>query len=142
MKNVVWLNCFSCVLNGADREYYNDLPGKIPPEAGPPPVPPLPNLHPPATLASASSGAAATLSCPATGETARHDHQHTVVQRTQSDRAAGGSSRGKRHFFWCFPNKGPKFFRFVCMSMLECPVSRREKYGGSRNPEPPAYDVA
>uniref|UniRef100_R4G3W7 Putative shc phosphotyrosine-binding ptb protein n=1 Tax=Rhodnius prolixus TaxID=13249 RepID=R4G3W7_RHOPR len=26
----------------ADREYYNDLPGKVPPDVGPPPVPPLP----------------------------------------------------------------------------------------------------
>lgn len=25
-----------------EREYYNDLPGKSPPESGPPPVPPLP----------------------------------------------------------------------------------------------------
>ncbi|XP_012285322.1 SHC-transforming protein 1 [Orussus abietinus] len=33
------------VLNGmreADRVYYNDLPGKVPPDIGPPPVPPLP----------------------------------------------------------------------------------------------------
>lgn len=33
------------VLNGvreADRDYYNDLPGKVPPDIGPPPVPPLP----------------------------------------------------------------------------------------------------
>lgn len=36
----------SPVLNGvreADRDYYNDLPGKVPPDIGPPPVPPLPN---------------------------------------------------------------------------------------------------
>ncbi|XP_046752263.1 SHC-transforming protein 1 [Diprion similis] len=26
----------------ADRDYYNDLPGKVPPDIGPPPVPPLP----------------------------------------------------------------------------------------------------
>lgn len=58
-------------LNGADREYYNDLPGKIPPEAGPPPVPPLPNLH--------TSGASAT------GE--KH-----AVQRTLSDRSGGAAS--------------------------------------------------
>lgn len=25
--------------------YYNDLPGKSPPEPGPPPVPPLPSYH-------------------------------------------------------------------------------------------------
>ncbi|XP_014234309.1 SHC-transforming protein 1 isoform X1 [Trichogramma pretiosum] len=33
------------VLNGTrepDRDYYNDLPGKVPPDIGPPPVPPLP----------------------------------------------------------------------------------------------------
>lgn len=29
---------------GEDPDYYNDLPGKIPPE-GPPPVPPLPDYH-------------------------------------------------------------------------------------------------
>ncbi|XP_060867330.1 SHC-transforming protein 1 [Metopolophium dirhodum] len=28
-----------------EREYYNDLPGKSPPETGPPPVPPLPSYH-------------------------------------------------------------------------------------------------
>lgn len=27
-----------------DRDYYNDLPGKVPPDVGPPPVPPLPNM--------------------------------------------------------------------------------------------------
>jgi len=34
----------SPVLNGVreDRDYYNDLPGKVPPDIGPPPVPPLP----------------------------------------------------------------------------------------------------
>ncbi|XP_020286969.1 SHC-transforming protein 1 isoform X2 [Pseudomyrmex gracilis] len=34
-------------LNGAreiDRDYYNDLPGKVPPDIGPPPVPPLPTI--------------------------------------------------------------------------------------------------
>lgn len=33
------------MLNGLrepDRDYYNDLPGKVPPDIGPPPVPPLP----------------------------------------------------------------------------------------------------
>jgi SHC-transforming protein 1 len=87
-------------LNGADPDYYNDLPGKIPPEAGPPPVPPLPNLHPPLTLASASTGAAAAaitsaVSRPVSSEMASRERQQTVVQRTQSDRAAGGSCRGK-----------------------------------------------
>lgn len=36
------------VLNSSsreEREYYNDLPGKSPPESGPPPVPPLPSYH-------------------------------------------------------------------------------------------------
>lgn len=87
-------------MNGADRDYYNDLPGKIPPEAGPPPVPPLPNLHPPLTLASASTGATASIvtsavSRPVSGETALRERQQEVVQRTQGDRAAGGSCRGK-----------------------------------------------
>lgn len=27
-----------------DRDYYNDLPGKVPPDVGPPPVPPLPSI--------------------------------------------------------------------------------------------------
>lgn len=39
------LSAYSPVLNGvreADRDYYNDLPGKVPPDIGPPPVPPLP----------------------------------------------------------------------------------------------------
>jgi len=115
--------CFRCVLNGADRDYYNDLPGKIPPEAGPPPVPPLPNLHPP-TLASASTVAAATavmstLSCPPTSETVLRDWQHPVVQRAQSDRAVGVSCRGKhshsRYFVLVCGNKGHKFFSFVCL---------------------------
>lgn len=33
----------------ADKDYYNDLPGKVPPDVGPPPVPPLPTLVPPFT---------------------------------------------------------------------------------------------
>lgn len=28
----------------ADKDYYNDLPGKVPPDVGPPPVPPLPTV--------------------------------------------------------------------------------------------------
>jgi hypothetical protein len=98
MQYVVGVLCCRCALNAADCEYYNDLPGKIPPEAGPPPVPPLPNLHPPTTLASTSSGAAATALCPATSETASRDRQHSIVHRTQSDRAAGSSCRGKNAF--------------------------------------------
>ena len=41
-----------------DPEYYNDLPGKVPPDIGPPPVPPLPNYQSPAGggPGSASSG--------------------------------------------------------------------------------------
>nr|CAG4641010.1 EOG090X098F [Eulimnadia texana] len=31
--------------NPDDPEYYNDLPGKVPPDVGPPPVPPLPNYQ-------------------------------------------------------------------------------------------------
>lgn len=33
----------------ADKDYYNDLPGKVPPDVGPPPVPPLPSIVPPFT---------------------------------------------------------------------------------------------
>lgn len=33
----------------ADKDYYNDLPGKVPPDVGPPPVPPLPTVVPPFT---------------------------------------------------------------------------------------------
>lgn len=33
----------------ADKDYYNDLPGKVPPDVGPPPVPPLPTIVPPLT---------------------------------------------------------------------------------------------
>ncbi|KAF5295920.1 hypothetical protein FQR65_LT10351 [Abscondita terminalis] len=34
----------------ADKDYYNDLPGKVPPDVGPPPVPPLPAVVPPLTM--------------------------------------------------------------------------------------------
>lgn len=33
----------------ADKDYYNDLPGKVPPDVGPPPVPPLPSIVQPFT---------------------------------------------------------------------------------------------
>jgi len=36
-------NLPSSAVRTDDREYYNDLPGKVPPDVGPPPVPPLPN---------------------------------------------------------------------------------------------------
>lgn len=41
----------ACALGGAeaDKDYYNDLPGKMPPDVGPPPVPPLPTVVPPLT---------------------------------------------------------------------------------------------
>lgn len=40
-----------------DPEYYNDLPGKVPPDVGPPPVPPLPNYQAPAgTVPQSSAG--------------------------------------------------------------------------------------
>lgn len=28
-----------------EREYYNDMPGKVPPDVGPPPIPPLPHIN-------------------------------------------------------------------------------------------------
>nr|SVE84365.1 EOG090X098F [Daphnia pulex] len=48
-----------------DPEYYNDLPGKVPPDVGPPPVPPLPNYQAPlgggpVVVASSSTGSSAT----------------------------------------------------------------------------------
>ncbi|XP_069700957.1 SHC-transforming protein 1 [Periplaneta americana] len=91
-KEFLTMPSSQCALNGADRDYYNDLPGKIPPDAGPPPVPPLPNLHAASvSTAAASSAVASTVS----SEPASRDRQqqHTVVQRTQSDRAAGNSCR-------------------------------------------------
>ena len=50
-----------------DPEYYNDLPGKVAPDFGPPPpVPPLPNYHapsgPPVPASSSSSPQAAAAS--------------------------------------------------------------------------------
>lgn len=45
----IWLlNSFfhiSITREERDRDYYNDMPGKVPPDVGPPPVPPLPNLN-------------------------------------------------------------------------------------------------
>ncbi|XP_066991913.2 SHC-transforming protein 1 isoform X1 [Anabrus simplex] len=63
-------------LNGADRDYYNDLPGKIPPELGPPPVPPLPNFH--GTQPSMKSSAIGS-------DTIPRDHS-VVQQREPSER--------------------------------------------------------
>lgn len=40
----MWALCLD-----ADKDYYNDLPGKVPPDVGPPPVPPLPTMVPPFT---------------------------------------------------------------------------------------------
>lgn len=47
MSNILYNLCrkFNSSLNGVrepDRDYYNDLPGKVPPDIGPPLVPPLP----------------------------------------------------------------------------------------------------
>lgn len=44
-----------------DPEYYNDLPGKVPPDVGPPPVPPLPNYQAPGGPVTGNSSAAGTL---------------------------------------------------------------------------------
>nr|CAG4638573.1 EOG090X098F [Cyclestheria hislopi] len=51
--------------NPNDPEYYNDLPGKVPPDVGPPPVPPLPNYHAPSgSSQNAVAGAKKTLERP------------------------------------------------------------------------------
>ncbi|KAF4530747.1 hypothetical protein B566_EDAN007969 [Ephemera danica] len=38
---------FDSASPASDPDYYNDLPGKVPPDIGPPPVPPLPQYHAP-----------------------------------------------------------------------------------------------
>uniref|UniRef100_A0A1B6K175 SHC-transforming protein 1 n=1 Tax=Homalodisca liturata TaxID=320908 RepID=A0A1B6K175_9HEMI len=42
-KQFLTLPSVPSTVRADDREYYNDLPGKVPPDVGPPPVPPLPN---------------------------------------------------------------------------------------------------
>lgn len=49
---------------GDDREYYNDLPGKVPPDIGPPPVPPLPALHSASSTTTISNLCRAEISAP------------------------------------------------------------------------------
>lgn len=66
-------------LNGDDRDYYNDLPGKIPPELSPPPVPPLPNLHSTQSLNKPSAS-------PSTSSTLPREHQ-SVLQRDTNERS-------------------------------------------------------
>ncbi|XP_057365477.1 uncharacterized protein LOC130686265 isoform X2 [Daphnia carinata] len=63
-----------------DPEYYNDLPGKVPPDVGPPPVPPLPNYQAPLGGGPVASGTAAgTLKKPSAGHQASSDRsRHTV----------------------------------------------------------------
>ena len=54
----------SLMSRGDDREYYNDLPGKVPPDIGPPPVPPLPVLHNAASTTTISNLCRAEISAP------------------------------------------------------------------------------
>lgn len=74
----------SPALNGvreADRDYYNDLPGKVPPDIGPPPVPPLPNTT-------------------STLPNLRHHHNHTLRSHAQNTAVDSFSSAVDRHQQW------------------------------------------
>ena len=62
-----------------DPEYYNDLPGKVPPDVGPPPVPPLPNYQAPGGPVTGNSSAAGTL------------------KKSSSSSAAAPNDRAPRH---------------------------------------------
>nr|SVE87488.1 EOG090X098F [Daphnia similis] len=62
-----------------DPEYYNDLPGKVPPDVGPPPVPPLPNYQAPLGGGPVvATGTAVTLKKPSAGHQASDRSRHTV----------------------------------------------------------------
>lgn len=61
-----------------DPEYYNDLPGKVPPDvSGPPPVPPLPNYQAPGGGPATGSTAAAPTGLGGK-KTATQRHGHAV----------------------------------------------------------------
>uniref|UniRef100_A0A0P5E3R5 SHC-transforming protein n=1 Tax=Daphnia magna TaxID=35525 RepID=A0A0P5E3R5_9CRUS len=61
-----------------DPEYYNDLPGKVPPDVGPPPVPPLPNYQAPLGGGPVATGTAGTLKKSSAGHQASDRSRHTV----------------------------------------------------------------
>ena len=62
-----------------DPEYYNDLPGKVPPDvSGPPPVPPLPNYQAPGGGPAASSTTAAAAAGLVAKKAAAQRHGHAV----------------------------------------------------------------
>nr|SVE77715.1 EOG090X098F [Daphnia lumholtzi] len=61
-----------------DPEYYNDLPGKVPPDVGPPPVPPLPNYQAPLGGGPVATGSAGTLKKPSAGHQASDRSRHAV----------------------------------------------------------------
>nr|SVE89373.1 EOG090X098F [Daphnia sinensis] len=61
-----------------DPEYYNDLPGKVPPDVGPPPVPPLPNYQAPLGGGPVATGTSGTLKKPSAGHQASDRSRHTV----------------------------------------------------------------
>ena len=69
-----------------DPEYYNDLPGKVPPDVGPPPVPPLPNYQAPlgggpvvAPVSTGTGGAVGSLKKSSTNQHQANDRaRHTV----------------------------------------------------------------
>ncbi|XP_042213107.1 SHC-transforming protein 1-like isoform X2 [Homarus americanus] len=91
-----------------DPEYYNDLPGKVPPDLPPPPVPPLPQYsaseskrtHPPATSGPApatpsSSGSTSSVSpVPSTGAPTVLLNSHQPLTNKVSDNLIDFSSEG------------------------------------------------
>nr|CAG4634907.1 EOG090X098F [Alona affinis] len=103
--------------NPDDPEYYNDLPGKVPPDIGPPPVPPLPNYQAPAgggngpaAVVGSSAGAAGLKK--ASGASARHaglsvdlsDNLIDLNADVSSLRADGASGGGAVAGFQPFPD--------------------------------------
>ncbi|CAH0562487.1 unnamed protein product [Brassicogethes aeneus] len=68
----------------ADKDYYNDLPGKVPPDVGPPPVPPLPTLVPPfTTLPPVQTPNLIDLSSEFTAHDPHHDYVNDTVLPTR-----------------------------------------------------------
>ncbi|CAH2000297.1 unnamed protein product [Acanthoscelides obtectus] len=69
-----------------DKDYYNDLPGKVPPDVEPPPVPPLPTVVLPfTTLPPVQSpnliDLSSELSSEASHEAAQHEYVNDIVAR-------------------------------------------------------------
>ena len=114
-----------------DREYYNDLPGKVPPESEappsgpplvPPPVPPLPDYHSPTgTLSSQSTCSADTVI--QASSLSSSSSQSTAISNLDVDTSTQlTSARGK-----CVPkfftNNISKLRRNSYISCLERPTN-------------------